>query len=205
MARTYTVEEGDCVSSIAHAHGLSPQRVWEAPGNEALRQERTSPHVLKPGDVVALPDKEARHVPCATGRTHTFKLKGIPERFRLRLHENGAPRTRVPYRLTLGQVVHEGETNDQGLIDCGIPPGTREAKLEVGGEEYTLSLGTLQPISTDEGLRARLVNLGFLAEDATEEDALTAAVASFQAEAGMMPTGTVDDATRSKLREAHGA
>ncbi|AKQ68846.1 hypothetical protein A176_005758 [Myxococcus hansupus] len=204
MARTHTVEEGDCVSSIAHAHGLSPQHVWEAPGNEALRQERTSPHVLKPGDVVALPDRQVRHVPCATGRTHTFKLKGIPERFRLRLHEDGAPRTRVPYRLTLGQVVHEGETNDQGLIDCGIPPGAREAKLEVGGEEYTLSLGTLQPVSTDEGLRARLVNLGFLEEDATEE-ALAAAVAGFQAEAGLMPTGTVDDATRSKLREAHGA
>ncbi|WP_426749216.1 peptidoglycan-binding protein [Myxococcus sp. Y35] len=205
MSRTYTAQEGDCVSSIAHAHGLNPQRVWESPENESLRRERTSPHVLKPGDVVTLPDKETRSVPCATGRTHTFKLKGIPERFRLRLHENGAPRARVPYRLTLGNVVHEGETNDQGLIECGIPPGAREAKLEVDGEEYALSLGTLQPVGTEEGLRARLVNLGFLDEDATEAEALSAAVASFQAEHGLMPSGTVDETTLDTLREAHGA
>ncbi|GEL71094.1 peptidoglycan-binding protein [Myxococcus virescens] len=205
MPRTYTAQAGDCVSSIAHAHNLSPQRVWEAPENESLRRERTSPHVLKPGDTVTLPDKEIRQVPCATGRTHTFRLKGIPERFRLRLHEDGAPRTKVPYRLVIGDVTHEGETNAQGLIECGIPPGAREATLEVGGEEYTLSLGTLQPVSTEEGLRARLVNLGFLEDESSEEDALAEAVARFQAEYGLMPSGTVDEQTLHKLREAHGA
>ncbi|MBZ4418437.1 LysM domain-containing protein [Myxococcus sp. RHSTA-1-4] len=204
MTRKYTVREGDCVSSIAHAHGLSPQHVWEAPENEPLRRERTSPHVLKPGDEVVLPDKTERWVPCATGRTHTFRLKGIPERFRLRLHEDGGPRARVPYRLVIGDVTHEGETDDKGLIECAIPPGAREARLEVGGEEYTLSLGTLQPVSTDEGLRARLANLGYLEDDSGGDEALTQAVTRFQAEHGLMPNGTVDETTREKLREAHG-
>jgi N-acetylmuramoyl-L-alanine amidase len=69
-----------------------------------------------------------------------------------------------------------------------------------------LAFGGLDPITELSGIRARLQHLGYLrgpvdgASDAGTERALRA----FQEAQGLEVTGVVDDATRDRLREAHG-
>ena len=57
MPTKHTVQEGECVSSIAHDYGLLPNTVWEYEENRTLRELRKNPNVLLPGDVLVIPDK----------------------------------------------------------------------------------------------------------------------------------------------------
>src|SRR5690606_17426642 len=54
--RGHRVAQGECLSTIAHRFGLESWKVlWDHPENAPLRERRKSPHVLLPGDVVAVP------------------------------------------------------------------------------------------------------------------------------------------------------
>ena len=53
----YPVKQGDSLASIAFDHGLFWQSVWNHPNNARLKQQRGSPNILKPGDVVFVPDE----------------------------------------------------------------------------------------------------------------------------------------------------
>ncbi len=57
MPITYTVEQGDCLDSIAFAHDFFPDTIWNHPPNAAIRAERKDPNILYPGDVLTIPDK----------------------------------------------------------------------------------------------------------------------------------------------------
>jgi len=65
-----------------------------------------------------------------------------------------------------------------------------------------LRLGELEPVDTDEGVRARLNSLGYAADD--NPDILEIAIGQFQLDNGFEPTGTIDDQTRKALAQAFG-
>src|SRR5258708_33469109 len=57
MSLTYTVVQGDCISSIAAQNGFGRwQTVWDRPENAALKKTRKNPNALSPGDQVFVPD-----------------------------------------------------------------------------------------------------------------------------------------------------
>ncbi|NMO22544.1 LysM peptidoglycan-binding domain-containing protein [Pyxidicoccus fallax] len=202
----YIVKAGDCLSSIAEAHGHIWETLWEHPANAELRRVRGSPDVLMPGDRVTVPPLRPKSVACQTGRLHTFRRKGVPTRVQLQLMKGDQPRANIPYELCAGREVLQGHTDVDGWVEQWVKPGIQEATLFVEGEEYVLHLGHLPPVESNAGARARLANMGYLDEtraSSTEEDFLTA-LESFQNDEGLPPTAMLDAATRERLAAVHG-
>lgn len=204
MSERHTVQEGECIASIAFARGFYPDTVWNDAGNEALRAKREHGYSLLPGDVLVIPEKRLKELACATARVHTFRRRGVPEKLKLKLLEDDKPRAGVAYVLVIdGQEIRSKTTADGG-IEAWISPSARRATLRLAGEEeIDLDLGFLHPIATLEGARFRLRNLGFLQGGEPDDAALHTAVRAFQAQHALETTGEICDATRQKLVDVH--
>jgi len=99
-------------------------------------------------------------------------------------------------------------TDGSGVAELPIDKLATGSKLTIDGADYPLQIGGLNPLDdeTDAGWKARLFNLGFLAYDDDEDDdtEMTFAISDFQAENGITVSGTLDDGTKSKLKEVYG-
>ncbi|WAS97404.1 peptidoglycan-binding domain-containing protein [Nannocystis punicea] len=203
------VAPGECLASIAHEHGFFYQTLWQHERNAPLRSKRTSPHILLAGDVVHVPDPRPKEVSVATDARHRFRRRGVPELLRLRLLDDGEPRAGLAYRLSVDGTELTGETDADGWIVHYLSPTAKEATLVLDPdgrpEQHRLLLRRLDPPDTPSGVRARLVNLDYLAEAAGDSaSALREALLAFQAHHGLPPTGQADPETRDQLRALHG-
>lgn len=208
MSTRYTVRDGDCISSIAFERGFFPDTVWEHPDNASLRQARKdNPNALLAGDQVVIPDKRSREVTAATGRRHTFRRRGVPAVFRVRVLFGGEPLAKEPFTLDVGGAWIQGTTTEEGVVEAMIPPNAAVARLRVGdGEdvlEYTFQLGGLDPADSPSGARQRLLNLGYLVEDETSDTDLAGALSAFQKDSGLSVTGELDGPTADELAARH--
>jgi hypothetical protein len=210
MSRDYTVQEGDCLSSIAETFGFFWETLWDHANNAELRQSRQDPNTLVPGDHVFIPDIRIKEEAGQTTLVHTFRLKGVPVYLNFRvLDEEGTPRAGVQYTLSVDGAEKKGVTPEDGLIAEVIPPKAAKATLtlhdEDGDEEYEFLLGNLEPVERPKGLQARLLNLGYMKGDITGQidDATHRALELFQLAHQMEPTGQPDDATLAALAQLH--
>jgi len=208
----YTVRQGDCVESIAQAHGLFWETIWNDAKNAELRKKRDDPNVLLPGDVLFVPEKRLKEETRATDQRHRFKRKGVPSMLRIVLRdEDDKPRAGVAYVLTIDGQNRRGTTNGDGLLEEPIPPNAKEGKLIVGegedAEEYELELGRLDPVDDPAGAQARLANLGYDVGpiDGTIGPRTRGAIQEFQRDHGLKATGELDETTQRKLQEVHGS
>jgi N-acetylmuramoyl-L-alanine amidase len=207
----YTIEQGDCISSIAYEHGFDWEKIWKHPQNAKLKAERNNPNVLYPGDVVFIPDKEEKWVARATEKRHSFVRKGVPALVRLALVDrDGNPRANERYILDIEGKLFTGVTKADGKIEYRIPPNARQGKLTVGAEGkevYTLRLGHTDPVSKVSGVQSRLQNLGYDcgAIDGQMGPATQSSLRAFQKKHGLQETGEPDEATLNKLKEVHGS
>jgi N-acetylmuramoyl-L-alanine amidase len=206
----HTVEQGDCLESIAVRYGHFWETLWNHPQNADLKKKRKNPNVLLPGDVVFVPEKQPKEESCATDKTHLFRRKGVPSKLRIRLLDDDKPRARQQYRLIIGEQTFTGATDGDGWLEHPIPPEATACRLIVVNneeeEEYPLELGHLDPIEEVSGVQARLNNLGF---DCGPADGILgertgAAIRAFQRAHGLKLTGKLDEATREKLKAEHG-
>lgn len=207
MPTKHTVQEGECVSSIAYDYGLFPNTVWEYEENSKLRELRKNPNVLLPGDILVIPDKKEKQVEAETGERHRFRRKGVPEKLELHLLDYGAPRASLRYRVDIDGKVITGTTDEEGRLEHWISPGAMRGKMIFKGEteeeqeEYELLLGALPPIDTDLGVEIRLKNLGFMDEEeessGPEDDELVQEAIGL----GLLEEGEEDD-REIALREA---
>lgn len=207
MGTWYEVVAGDCIESIALAHGFFPPSVWDHPENEPLRAARENPHVLVPGDRIFIPDKQEKSVDAPTGRRHRFRRKGVPAKIRVRLEMEGEPRANVPYTLVIdGDDTVTGESDEDGIIERYISPAARVAEIRIGRREvYRIELGHLLPATDPRGARERLKNLGYHVPAPSPDADLREAVRTFQIDHDLEPTGLLDDTTRARLCDAHGS
>jgi hypothetical protein len=120
------------------------------------------------------------------------------------------PRKALAYKLTVEQITLEGETDEDGYIECKIPATAMSGQLVLAPDtpdetEMTLNLGYLNPIDEVSGVKQRLQNLCFDCGDQTNEETpdLEDAVRAFQEKCGLPPTGQLDDDTRAELVKAH--
>ncbi|HEU0121548.1 MAG TPA: peptidoglycan-binding protein [Bryobacteraceae bacterium] len=209
---TYTVVEGDCISSIADEAGFFWETIWNDPGNAELKKLRKNPNSLLPGDVLVVPDKRKREEQCVTTKTHRFRLKGVPVQLRYRMLDvEGKPRARIPYSLIVDGAEKKGSTDGNGVLTETIKPKSKKARLVLkpAGEPeevYLFDLGQLHPVEDMRGLQGRLKNLGFLdGEPSGEFDEDTAdALRKFQKANELPETGEADAATQAKVAERHG-
>jgi len=211
-ARKHKVEQGECISSIAFEYGFFPDTIWNDPANAGLRRDRQNGNVLCPGDVVTIPALRVRKESCATNAVHCFVRKGVPEILRLvLLDRENQPRAKISYVLTIDGVVCEGFTDGRGELRQPIPPNAMKGTLlirdEREEEEVELLLGWVDPVTEVSGIQARLSNLGFNCGpvDGNLGPRTQSAIAQFQRQNDLQPSGEPDEATRKLLRDLHGS
>jgi hypothetical protein len=204
----YTVQKGDCLSSIAADHGFRDWKViYNAPENADFRKKRPNPNVIHPGDTLFVPEKDLKEESCATDQKHSFKAKKARWVFRLLLRDDGGnPLANVPFELQLsGMHPVKDKTNGEGLIEVPIEAKTGGGVLLVMGERLSVELGELDPVERVRGVQQRLNNLGYGAGpvDGIAGPLTRRALYAFQFDCGLETSGKMDDATRKKLVEQH--
>lgn len=201
------VGPGDTISSLAKENGHFWKTIWDHGENAGLRSKRKDPNVLSPGDEVFVPDIEIKEEARATNQRHKFKLKGEECKLKMTLLMMGEPRANEAYVLNIDGKLIRGTTGGDGLLEQVIPADAKSGKLILSGgqEEYDIRIGHLNPIDDLSGVQQRLNNLGFScgAEDGEMNDALSAAIESFQNRYHLPVTGQPDAATKAKLEQLH--
>ena len=204
----YTVSQGDCMASIAVAHGHFWQKLWDLPENRTLKDTRKDPNILLAGDKVTVPDIEIKEEDRATEQKHRFRRKGVPSVLRLTLMEFDEPLANLPYRLVIdGGAVKKGNTDADGKIEVPVPPKARRGKLTVGPPDreriYELDLGGLDPVATIRGQKQRLNTLGFTAgsEDNNPGEEFIEAVRKFLVQAELEPQDELNEEAQTKLED----
>jgi len=92
MASQHEVKNGECIGSIAYAHGMPWEEIWNHAKNGAVRRLRGDPNVLRAGDVLFIPDYKPEPHVLETGKHHRIVYQ--PPRAQLRLRvvlDPGAP------------------------------------------------------------------------------------------------------------------
>lgn len=208
----HVVRSGECIASIAFAHGLFWQTVWNDDANAELRKLRGNPNVLLAGDHVFVHDLRAKSEEIATGATHRFRRKGVPATLKVQIMHNGKPRAQEPYRITIDGVSTNGVTDIDGNVQRFVMPNAVSGTLSFAASdsgpavEYALALRQLDPASEPSGQQARLSNLGLYhgAIDGAVTQELRDALGLFQRRQGLTETGEADDTTLQALMSAHG-
>jgi hypothetical protein len=165
MPKSHVVAQGECLAAIAHRYGFpDPDAIWKLPENADLRQQRT-PNVLLPGDVVHLPERKPKALPCPSGKVNRFRVR-LPTRgvHVVLVDALGHPIAGHKYTLQVGKVTRTGKTGDDGsLCEKGLNPRIDTGTLRIPdlGLEMTLLIGHLDPPHEESGWRQRLVNLGY--------------------------------------------
>jgi hypothetical protein len=209
--RNYVVKQGDCMASIAIHTGFFWKTLWDLPENSSLKGKRKDPYVLLPGDVVVIPDVRLRIEERPTDSTHKFVRKGVPEKLRVVVLDDGEqPIAGSKYTLEIDGKSSDGVTGSDGVIEHPIRPNACQAHLIVGEgdsrREYKLNLGHMDPIDTISGQQARLFNLGFYdgPVNGKPNGQMRTGVMMFQKKNHMEATGDCDAATQDKLKQTFG-
>jgi len=211
----HTVQQGECLSSIAKQYYLSDYRlIYDHPENAELKRRRPDPNIIYPGDVLFIPDKELKEVPRPTDNKHKFKLKEQLVLLRIVVKDDkDHPYANKRYQLTVEGTQFDGTTNGQGLLEQKIRADATDGELKVwtGQDDridfhgWKLSLGHLDPIETVTGVQARLNNLGFYCGtvDGIVGPMTSEALRDFQGKEKLQPTGQLDATTRNRLKNKH--
>ena len=165
-------------------------------------------NVLMPGDVLILPDKEIKQVPRPVEQLHKFVRKGTVALYRLQVFDFEEPRAGQDYTLVIDdKLTLQGTTDKSGTLEQYVPANARKGVLVIGEDnaELKISFGYLDPLEETTGLQKRLINLGYLAGEASGkmDEATIQALKVFQARFGVAVTGEPDDDTLEKLRGMH--
>jgi hypothetical protein len=137
MPTSHTVNDGDCMSSLAARYGFgSYKTIYDDKANDALRKNRPSPNLLAAGDVVSVPDKKDKQADAKTAETTKFTVK-LPKA-ELRLHLRGLTGEKLAKAKCKISVMHpsqaftkESVADDQGLLVLPIPADAINATLEI--------------------------------------------------------------------------
>ena len=208
MPTRHKVRQGEDVSGIAVAYGVPVKKVIDHPENASLKSERKGLNILRPGDVVVVPDREDREETAATGQKARFRKKSEKTMLRLKLLDDDfQPRANVKYKLVVAGKTSEGATDGSGILKEPVPPAAERGHLILDGKDVLpLSFAALDPADSLSGVRQRLSNLGFAAGegDGPMDGKTRGALRRFQKAHGLNESGDADAATKAKLEEVHG-
>ena len=218
MSTRYVVKQGDHLTRIARAHGFDDFRiVWNDAENAELRQLRGNPNVLFPGDVVFVPDKEAKKESGSTNQRHRFVVNAQSLKLRVRwLDLSSKPLRDASVILSLDGTETRHVTNGEGQIEQPINQSADEGTIQFESDDLPFDkvipievhVGHLDPVETESGQRARLDALGYDAGDPQQAGdknlAFRSAAEEFQCDNGLTVDGKVRPKTRAKLKEVYG-
>jgi N-acetylmuramoyl-L-alanine amidase len=214
-ASKYKVKQGDRLPTIARENGFARwQTIWDFAGNTALKELRGNAHILFPDDEVSIPTKLSRKAEVQGGNAE-YVVQSAPEMLRVRFAEaeamDGDP---VMYRATpdAGSDMFEGELAEDGTIEIELPPDTTQVIVELyNGDSddpfvtYEFDVGTMDPLSENNGIQARLANLGYYDGeiDGDAGDVTKSAIARFRLEYGLSVSDAIDADLENALAWVH--
>lgn len=224
------VKQGDTLSAIAKKHKINPEKIWNHSKNAKLKEKRGSRDVLLPEDKLEIPAPEEKDEGLKLECINRFYIDAEHGEVKIAFWKYDKPRESLQYtpffeesgianicsKLDANAIASHEIDHDEKHGKITLEP---EEDSELDIEEYSLRIGWLDPLDYLSGVQARLRNLGYFfdvhkwfpfessrkpySED--EADELTKnAIAVFQIENGIEPTGNYNEETKSKLREVHG-
>lgn len=223
--RPYVIRKGDYLTKLGHEMGFDPSYVWQHPKNQELTEKRRSWDMLKPGDLVWVPDAARRKMPVEAEATNAYVARVPKVPLVVTIKVGGKVLAKEPYILRgMGKLPDgtgarkdelRGETDEEGRIALSPTVHVREVEVDLPRKKKQLRLfvAGMAPDNELSGVRMRLKNLGYLGAkhlgaegyEALDPAQLEAAVRDFQADQGLEQTGVVDEALRAKLVEVHGS
>jgi hypothetical protein len=196
------------------------------PANRNLLKQRVNPATLVVGDVVTLPEFEAKIGAAPVNRVTRFTVAESGLFLHLRLQDTERrPLAKRAYRLVVAEnnpasgfstaPPIDDVTTPKGEIQKEIPPFTVEGELLVHETDDPASppigkikilVGVLESANTIRGQQARLNNMGYFAGfSEKDEPQLHWAIEEFQADHKMKVTGRFDDPeTFNRIAHEHG-
>jgi hypothetical protein len=216
MTTRHTVQQGECLASIAAQHGVrNPEEIFRHPDNQSLSADGRTPDLLMPGDEVTIPDAKTKTFDAATEVVHKFVVPARKQTVRIILQDNkGKPREGVAYKVRLGEqreIVAEGETAKDGLVELIVPLRVRSVTLVERMGEMKFHIGHLDPLESKKGtphasgVKSRLHNLGYAVSHGDEIDEKTRrAIRSFQKARKLEVTGEVNRELIDALSREYG-
>ena len=207
--RIYVVKQGDFLASIAWAHGVQDDAIWNHPANAALKTSRSSANVLCPGDVLYVPDAKPTRFKLAVGSSNVFEAQVPTTTLQVAFADDGVPWAGESYRVegVFGMKI-EGSTDGDGVatLDVPINCGSLDIVFPDRGRRFRFDVGHLDPVSEPSGARARLQHLGYLRPVAPGDgDAMDRAVRDFQAANSLESTGELTGETLDALADRYGS
>jgi uncharacterized protein involved in type VI secretion and phage assembly len=213
----YVVKQGEYLAKLAFVRGFDADDVWNDGKNADLKQKRPDPNVLAPGDVLQIPTAKKEGQPISKGTTNPYTVNIPKVKVDLLFRDGDQPLADRPCEV-LGLGAPDASlpqtTDGGGKLSLDVPVTTREFFVSFPGQDQKEGtalhyfMGDIDPVDEGSGVTQRLVNLGYLPayfdDDADRAaDLIKNAVAAFQAENGLDPSGVVDDATRKALMDGH--
>jgi hypothetical protein len=215
MGHYHTVIQGEYLARIAEESGFDAAVVWNHAENAELRERRSSPDVLMPGDVVFVPAKDGAGVKRGTNQRHRFTVTVARPKLRLALETLlGEPLRSAKVELRIGQETIPLTADGHGIVEHAVPVGAERADLVVHAADTPLAaktiplfLGHLDPVTEISGQEARLDNLGYRPGHAHDPAAydFRSAVEEFQCDYGLTVDGACGPMTQKKLVAVHGS
>jgi N-acetylmuramoyl-L-alanine amidase len=206
------VRAGEHTSGLAYRHGCTASDVWEHPKNEELKRVRANPDVLRPGDLIWLPEAPLRKsYPIAPGDklTITVSVPKVPVTIFLCDREH-KPLSGLAYQVVglAGDV--KGTSGSDGKVSFMVPVTLKEVELYLPERDQRIPMliGALDPENTVSGAIARLNNLEFYDygdRSAEQEQEYRAhCLEQFQKRFGIPVTREFDETTMKKIAEVGG-
>jgi hypothetical protein len=213
VTKRHVIEPGEHLAAVTEPAGHLAKTVWQYRENDQLRRARKNPFVLKPGDVVVIPDVRERTEKVATGAAHTFVLERDELRLRFAIYDfDNTPIAGTKVVLEVDGDPVEATTDSKGVVERPVTAAAKAGHLKVPALDLdiTLAIGRLEPAAELLGWRARLINLGYYRgkiEDAgpAATKFFAWALEEFQCDFGLKVTGEPDSATIAKLESVHGS
>ena len=135
----HRVQQGDCLLSLAKEHGFDWETLWNHPDNAELKRQREDPNALKPGDVVAIPERREKQED-ASGESRTqFRRTGALARLRLEIHA-------VP-----GPAGGGATQSDESASDTSTQTDSGETRQSGGGATQSDESASVTSTQTDSG------------------------------------------------------
>jgi N-acetylmuramoyl-L-alanine amidase len=204
------VAQGDTMYTIADRFGISDWRtICDHADNAALRAKRPHPHVLEPGDVVAIPDAEPPRKVVLDGRTQFTRRARDQQILSVTLlHPNFSPISDTEVTLSIDGSRRTLKTDARGVLQVEVPIDARRVTVVVRDDVWDLDIGHLNPLreTRDDGrsgCAARLHNLGYIDRDANDDE-IAEAIRRFQLDHNVPRTGALDGETVRALIDRHG-
>jgi Putative peptidoglycan binding domain len=214
--KPYIIRQGDYLLKVSHLLGFDPDKVWNDPKNADLKASRKDPTMLKPGDILFVPDEPKKRLSLNAKQANVYVARVPSVKVSVVVAADGAPLKNEKYVVEgLGDDETELTTDGNGAVSFEAPVHAREVVVRFVNRKTHLqvAIGDLDPPDTPSGARMRLTSLGYYSAKLTgadqyvshDEGALAGAVRSFQAANGIDPTGDIDSATKDALVLAHGS